>query len=92
MKIIIPFKETSIRCPDKNFILFPYVRKWLEKQSILSSDIYVVSASNKVKDFATRYDVNFLYEKACKNPNDIIATANAAIALELEQYIFLPLT
>lgn len=50
MKIIIPFKETSNRCPNKNFTLFPFAIGWLKSENVnLKEDVYVVSKSEKVK-------------------------------------------
>ena len=90
--IIIPFKETSSRCPNKNFTLFPYAIQWLERQNISKSGIYVVSKSNRVENIAQQYKVNFVYEIECKNPNNIIAAATVAKQLDVNAYIELPLT
>ena len=92
MKIIIPFKEVSSRCPNKNFILFPYVMSWIDSQKVDHSEIYVVSNSSKVEQFVRCHKVNFIYEKPQKNPNDIIATATVANELCVDEYILLPLT
>lgn len=49
--IIIPFKATSNRCPQKNFILYPIVFEWLMRSGVDAKNIYVVSASEQVKNF-----------------------------------------
>ena len=69
--VIIPFKEKSIRCPNKNFVLFEYTYDWLKKQNVDDSNIYVVSESDKVKHFiAENYpNVNFVREQN-KYPKD----------------------
>ena len=90
--IIIPFKETSVRCQNKNFILFPYTIQWLDRQNVPRSSIYIVSKSNKVKNITQQYDVNFFEEAECKNPNNIIAAATVAKQLRAKAYIELPLT
>lgn len=90
--IIIPFKETSVRCQNKNFILFPYAIQWLDRQNAPRSSVYVVSTSDKVKDIAQQYNVNFVEEAECKNPNNIVAAATVAKQLDAEAYIELPLT
>lgn len=92
MKIIIPFKETSKRCPGKNFTLFPFIFNWLVKSENTDlSDIYVVSKSEKVKDFVKPYNVNFISENE-KSIDDLTASTLAATDLNLEYFIMLPLT
>lgn len=81
-----------MRCPNKNFTLFPYAIQWLDRQNISKFDIYVVSKSDKVKQLAEMHNVNFIYEKEQTNPNDIIATTDVAKSFGFQQYIFLPLT
>lgn len=90
--IIIPFKETSVRCPNKNFILFPYVIKWLDKQNINHQNIYVVSSSNKVEDFISQYNIKYIYEHNHQKSNDTLAAAYTAKDLNVENYFLLPIT
>ena len=73
LPIVIPFKETSNRCPNKNFVLFSYALKWLKDENISTSDIYVVSSSDKVKQLALDNKLNFFNEPIVENPNGDIA-------------------
>lgn len=91
--IIIPFKETSIRCPEKNFYLFPYTLEWLYEQDVYPQDIYVVSNSKRVEDLVTENNLNFVRESENgEYLGDIEASYTVAKKLNVPYYIFLPLT
>ena len=92
MKIIIPFKETSNRCPNKNFILFPYALKWLENEGVdLREDVFVISKSKKVEYTTIDAKMNFMHEPETST-SDIDAIAYAMEKLDAKYAIFFPLT
>ena len=92
MKIVIPFKETSNRCPNKNFILFPFALKWLEDEGVnLKEDVHVISKSKKVEQIAIDAKVNFMHEPETSS-SDIDAITYAMDKLDSKYAVFFPLT
>lgn len=90
--IFMPFKENSIRLPNKNFILYPYVHKYLYNCNIIKN-LYVISKSDKVKDYVINYDTNVQFIKEDEKSNsDLEACYYAAKELGYEWFVLLPLT
>lgn len=89
--IIIPFKATSVRCPQKNFILYPIVFEWLMRIGVDYKNIYVVSASKEVENFISYSNVNFVYESETSNDSSAVLM-NVVNVIDSPIYIHLPLT
>lgn len=95
--IIIPFKERSVRCPDKNFILYNATIEWLMNEGVSPSDVYVVTKSPTVIDFVHRKSRSFGFTVTVLRENetatcDIDSCAYAAIELNCKAYYMLSLT
>lgn len=90
--IIIPFKEHSERCQQKNFILFPFVMAYLVSIGVTKSNIYVTSDSSKVKKFVEPYGVNFIFENKTISHDEAIASYLVAKQLKVDWYFMLPIT
>lgn len=94
--IILPFKEHSVRCPDKNFILYNATIEWLMKEGISPSDVYVVTRSSTVIDFVHRKSRSFEFPVIVLRENedatcDIDSSAYAALGLNCKAYYMLSL-
>lgn len=95
--IILPFKEKSVRCPDKNFILYTATIEWLMREGISPNDVYVVTKSSVVIDFVHResrsfgFPVNVLRESD-KSTCDLDSSAYAALGLNCKAYYMLSLS
>lgn len=90
MKILIPAKTESTRCPYKNFILLPYVSKWLKNEG-RHEDAVVIYDSQEMRILAEELGFTTFKEV---NPcsGDHAAVRDCAVELGLESFVWLPLT
>ena len=86
--ILIPMKRTSLRCHNKNFILFPFIiqslKKYIDDVVILTEDIECI-------DFVKYYNVKtWLYDNKYTNETNICY--NYCILNDIQHFFLFPLT
>ena len=95
MNLFIPFKENSQRFYNKNFKLFQYTYEYLLSINFNMSKVYVITDSSMVEEFVKKYGIKTINEENSvdiNNRNEVIACYNAAKSLDIENFIWLPLT
>lgn len=95
MNLFIPFKENSQRFYNKNFKLFQYTYEYLLNINFNMSKVYVITDSSMVEEFVKKYGIKTINEENSidiNNRNEVIACYNAAKCLDIENFIWLPLT
>lgn len=95
MNLFIPFKENSQRFYNKNFKLFQYTYEYLLSINFNMSKVYVITDSSMVEEFVKKYGIKTINEENSidiNNRNEVIACYNAAKCLDIENFIWLPLT
>lgn len=95
MNLFIPFKENSQRFYNKNFKLFQYTYEYLLNINFNMSKVYVITDSSMVEEFVKKYGIKTINEENSvdiNNRNEVIACYNAAKSLDIENFIWLPLT
>lgn len=95
MILFIPFKENSQRFYNKNFKLFQYTYNYLLNINFNMSKVYVITDSSMVEEFVKKYGIKTINEENSvdiNNRNEVIACYNAAKSLDIENFIWLPLT
>lgn len=88
--ILIPAKAQSLRCPNKNFILLPYLARWLKKQNLLQYAI-VIYDSEDMKQLAQELELK-VFKEVSPNSGDINAVKECAQTLNIDIFFWLPLT
>lgn len=90
MKILIPAKAESLRCPRKNFVLLPFVSDWLKAEG-RHKDAIVIYDSEEMRDLATALGLS-TFEEVRFHGGDNEAAADCAYCIGEEYFIRLPLT
>lgn len=88
--IIIPVKGKSVRCPNKNAILLPYVLSTLP--TTLLQNTYVVTDDKTMEGIACYYGAQIFKENREEKDSDITAVKKAAEHIGSEWVVFWTVT
>lgn len=86
--ILIPFKKISVRCPNKNFELFPYVINSLAEYK---NNIVVLSEDQECIEFAKNFNIK-TWKYDSKYSSDMNICYQYAQEHHLEHFFMFPLT
>lgn len=91
MKILIPAKGKSVRCPHKNEILLPYMARYLFADGKIQ-DAVVLSDSEQIRTLANTLGMEAWAEERTDKDDDLSACRKYMQGCEDEWFFMLPLT
>lgn len=90
--IIIPIKTTSIRCPNKNYILLPFTLDYLVEIGRIK-DAIIVTDSDLFKTITDKYPIKEYYiENDKKGCDEFSSIQNYLSNKDIDWFIWLPVT
>src|ERR1700753_1452220 len=89
--VLIPIKEHSERCPEKNRHLLPFTIKYLQQQNRLSS-VWVISDSPALLELASSLQVKTFLEVRIPGQNERTACWSFLQVHNYPEFILCPAT
>ena len=90
--ILIPIKEHSKRCPNKNKTLLPFTLNWLKSIGRIN-DAVVITDSDTFIDITKNYKISdYHVEKRDENQDELTSLYKYAFEKGIDKFIFLPVT
>jgi pseudaminic acid cytidylyltransferase len=89
--ILIPVKEVSVRCPEKNRKLLPYTARYLQEQGLIANS-YVISDSQPLLEFSSSLGFKTFFEVRKETQDELQSCSNFATAKKEELFFLCPVT